>query len=671
MRPSAEDAALHHIRRQFRLQRRAALIGLAIAGATSAFVMLIGSCALHCRHSEWLAQNLPLRESVLQNSAAFFLRELQGWRPIDGGTRITGIERLPEPGEIFFGRIQGTPVLLRRLRMDAALEQSPMRLLGFCPRTLGSCTIFTTGGQRVQGAQMSLPAVPQGPEWLERGWWSAPPSSVHPVANTNLVVVVQGGAASGIASFLFLSLLGSVAIAVAAFGFALRTMAFPMRKTVKSILEHFRQISIGDFRSHIPPATVEELQPIVGALNEATDELQFRENRILAIQKNLESVLKVTTTMALLPHPEHIVRVAVKSILANLGLPPGASARVVLLPDMQTASQTYAFAINDQGKVLDAPAGDDQTPPRGDHQLSIPLLRQGKTVGSLMIQAPYSILLHQEQEHFLKSLAASIAVMLENVRQRERIRGMTKLELEMETAAAIQQTLVAAHPEIPDITIATAYRPALRVAGDWYASHYDARNDRAMFCIGDATGHGVAPALVAATVSGAFSAIQSLLEQETRTLEEHVQLTVSHLDQVLACAAKGRICMTCLVFAIEPGTGKCAVMNRGHRQLLRAGERVHALCAHGDALGDSGGRPADLRLLQLDPGDLLIAYSDGLVENRGPDGSQLSGRRFRQAIQEGRTSPRVLVSHVLGLADGIWQDRPLDDDVTLLCVRWR
>jgi serine phosphatase RsbU (regulator of sigma subunit) len=89
-------------------------------------------------------------------------------------------------------------------------------------------------------------------------------------------------------------------------------------------------------------------------------------------------------------------------------------------------------------------------------------------------------------------------------------------------------------------------------------------------------------------------------------------------------------------------------------------------------LGDIGTGEIDVRTRSLQPGDRLLCYTDGLVDARGPDGSQFGVERLVDTVERARDDTHVLAEalrrlmHTLGaFRDDVWRD-----DATLVMVHW-
>jgi serine phosphatase RsbU (regulator of sigma subunit) len=122
-------------------------------------------------------------------------------------------------------------------------------------------------------------------------------------------------------------------------------------------------------------------------------------------------------------------------------------------------------------------------------------------------------------------------------------------------------------------------------------------------------------------------------------------------------------------------TGRVRMLNAGHpRPLLLRGMRniAEVECERGLPLG-VGDAPDSVTELSLEPGDGLLFYSDGVTEARAADGEEFGEERLADMVVKvaasGETAPELMRRLTHAVLDH--QDEGLDDDATLLLIRWR
>ena len=250
---------------------------------------------------------------------------------------------------------------------------------------------------------------------------------------------------------------------------------------------------------------------------------------------------------------------------------------------------------------------------------------------------------------------------------------LKRLEIELQTAKAVQQMLIPASPprNIPGLDLATSYVPAGETGGDWLGFLHNPHNHELSILIGDVTGHGVGPALI---VAGAFSvvstidtmraiidgvgadtvsAVQSQLDAQLRrrildTIADPRSL-LHVLDSVIQKMGKQKMLMTFFASVYDYESRILRFANAGHCLPILIGEKeiksasrssrrlpARQLVARGNQLGMASTDPSarEIRSQQLEPGDLLVYYTDGLIENSNREGQQCDARRLTAWLTE-------------------------------------
>jgi sigma-B regulation protein RsbU (phosphoserine phosphatase) len=269
---------------------------------------------------------------------------------------------------------------------------------------------------------------------------------------------------------------------------------------------------------------------------------------------------------------------------------------------------------------------------------------------------------------YFTTLSRQISTALRTARLHLDSLERARLEQSLETASLVQANLMPQVPgDFPGFELFGWYRAAERTSGDFY-DFFRTRGGRLGVVVGDVTGHGPASALITSTA-------QASLRGTMRVLEDPCQ-ALTMLNQDLAERMDAGLFVTLFLALLEPA-GAVRVINAGHSPPLvwrRASGAIEALSGNGPALGMVDDFEfAEVVSLDLDAGDVLLAFSDGLTEARAceaPD--ELFGDdRLRRALE--RAAPRAasareltetIVAEVLEFARG-----NREDDMTVVAVR--
>jgi len=240
------------------------------------------------------------------------------------------------------------------------------------------------------------------------------------------------------------------------------------------------------------------------------------------------------------------------------------------------------------------------------------------------------------------------------------------LRKELEVASAVQSTLVpsASVVELPGVRLAGHFSPATQCGGDWWG-HYTAPDGRVLIVIGDVTGHGVGSAMITAAAKGAATALVTLLKERL-----DLQSLLKIMNTAIQDAARGRFFMTCFASIYEPRTRSLSFANAGHTFPYlfegRSGNLV-SLGARGNILGDTSASEYETKQIKINTDDVVVWYTDGLVECEGPRGDEFGEKRFRSSIrQHAHLPPDQARDQITQHAVQFYGEVPQKDDITLI-----
>lgn len=283
--------------------------------------------------------------------------------------------------------------------------------------------------------------------------------------------------------------------------------------------------------------------------------------------------------------------------------------------------------------------------------VALPLLSAGQPIGALRFTFSAARDISDEEKVFLEALAGQCALALERAKLFER---------EHRTAEALQASLL---PEDQGISMQAFYRSGtqhVQVGGDWYDA-FPLPDGRIAGVLGDVMGKGIKAATGMSRVRNALRALAFSMPEPADVL--------TGLDRMFD-ATEGLDQVTTLVyFVLDPETGQIDLSNAGHPPPLVVGENTEPwlLAAEPDTpLGVSSERGHHKFFVQ--PGNTVVLYSDGLVENRKravATGLEELVTVASQARPEVVGDPQHMLQY---LVEGMLAGYEQDDDVTLLAV---
>src|SRR6266702_5450312 len=302
--------------------------------------------------------------------------------------------------------------------------------------------------------------------------------------------------------------------------------------------------------------------------------------------------------------------------------------------------------------------------PETRSELAIPMLHKGKIIGVLDLESAQLNAFNEEHVQTLSILAANLAISLENARLYEQVaRDEARLERDLQAAKRIQGALIRPVPsEDYGLDMAARYLSARAVGGDLY-DFLRYGPQQLGVALGDVSGKGTAAALYGAVAIGI---LRSLLQQKLQPAE-----MLRQMNQ-LACERRieGRFMTLCFA-TWQKGRRKLRIANAGQSQpLLWKGGRCDKVKLEGFPLGIYDDISYDEWSVTLDPGDILVLYSDGLTEAAGPDGQFYGSGRLCKAVSEhAQNAAAELADFILSDIEWFTKGAPLADDRALLVLK--
>ena len=259
-------------------------------------------------------------------------------------------------------------------------------------------------------------------------------------------------------------------------------------------------------------------------------------------------------------------------------------------------------------------------------------------------------------------LAATLLFFLLTLELRDKL----SLKGDLEVARQIQFGLLPFEPYLKDgVSICTAMRPANTVGGDYF-DVIELGEGRLAVAVGDVAGKGMPAALLMALLQGS---LRTLLSAGLRGEE-----LVAKLNAHLCSNIPSNRLITLFYGELDPAAGRLRYVNAGHNPpfLLSPGRDPVRLCATAMALGVTAEAEFQAMTLELEPGDRLVLYTDGVTEAEDALDREYGDARLGAWLQASRERPaRALIDGVIAeVLEHCGNARPRDD-MTLLCLERR
>ena len=297
--------------------------------------------------------------------------------------------------------------------------------------------------------------------------------------------------------------------------------------------------------------------------------------------------------------------------------------------------------------------------------LTLPLVDHDVLVGVMQVLNKADGIFDESDEALATVLAAQCAVALQRVRMTAALIEGEKMRQELEMARVVQMsTLPAVMPNLPGYDLFGTFRPASLTGGDTF--DLTVIDQGVLIVLGDATGHGIAPAL-------SVTQMHAMLRMAFR-LGADLETAFTQVNNQLAATLADDRFITAFIGLLDVD---------GHRMRFHSGGQAPILhfraatgdCAHHDptsfplaAMPLSSLRPAIE--LDLAPGDILVLLSDGIYEYHDAHGEQFGERRVEQVVADHCGKPMAELSAILQEAVRAFaQGAPQEDDITIVLVK--
>lgn len=298
--------------------------------------------------------------------------------------------------------------------------------------------------------------------------------------------------------------------------------------------------------------------------------------------------------------------------------------------------------------------------------LCAPMLVQDRLIGVVYVDtAMRSGNFTESDLQLLNAVARQAGVAIENARLYKVAVEKGRLERELQMAREIQESLLPRRmPEFPGYEVAARWRSAREVAGDFYDLFMLEQNTLSLV-IADVSDKGAPAALFMAS---ARSMIRSHAFAGMSPLE-----TLGRTNDLIQEDTDSGMFVT-VYYSLLRSDGSSIHVNAGHNppMIYRHAEReVQLMPRGGRAIGWFPDNPLQTVELQLQPGDVMVYYTDGLTDAENRIGEPFGEQRLKLVLQAVATqSADMILQHVVEAVDSFCKGTPAFDDLTLCVVRY-
>jgi len=299
--------------------------------------------------------------------------------------------------------------------------------------------------------------------------------------------------------------------------------------------------------------------------------------------------------------------------------------------------------------------------------LLVPLMFQEKLIGLIALGDKKSGKFYNREDiDLLKTLSNQGAVAIENARLFQENLEKQRMEEELNIARDLQLSMLPSdNPEISKFDIAATSKPAMEVGGDFY-DFIDVGKGKDGFIVGDVTGKSVSGALV---MSASRSVFRMLSEEDLNVAETMVRANKRIKKDIIT-----GMFVALLYAVLDSESGEVKMCSAGQTQPIylsaQTGE-VELIETVGDTfpLGILDEADYAETTIQLNPGDKIVFYTDGIVEAMDENKNMFGFDRLLEVIgNSAAMSAEELLQKILTSVDQYAGDVHQHDDLTVIVV---
>ncbi len=313
---------------------------------------------------------------------------------------------------------------------------------------------------------------------------------------------------------------------------------------------------------------------------------------------------------------------------------------------------------------------------RLDIRTAVPMRTRTEVMGILLLGPPGDDRLPGPADrHVLRSCADQFALMMENARLTARVVGQEALRRDLALAAEVQKRLLPSSPPSASIAEFAAFSvPARSIGGDYY-DFIQVGDQRIGVALADVSGKGVAAALIMSVVQASLRIIASDGDISLPRL-------AARMNEFLYRTTPGNKYATFFYAQVDGDRRQLRYVNAGHNPpyLVRAGQKrsdgtdsdlsLQELTIGGAVVGMLPGMSYEEATVDLCPGDVLLAYTDGVTEAHSPDSEEFGEDRLKALLSEVAHLPAEKIRERISTELRDWiKDAEQYDDLTFVVMK--
>jgi len=349
----------------------------------------------------------------------------------------------------------------------------------------------------------------------------------------------------------------------------------------------------------------------------------------------------------------------------------GASAKGDGAQRLQISATILEYVLKEKRAVLSRDALSDERFTSSESIMEIamrsvmcaPLMCEGEVLGFILLDAQrISRSFDEEGLTLLAGIANQAALSIANARLHKRLVTQERLDRDLRNARRIQSSFLPDEPpRVPGYRFVNWYGAALEVGGDFF-DFIELPGGRVVVVVGDVSGKGITAALMMAKMTTNVRFFAGTLAEPGVLLHK--------LNEVALRSATDMF-VTVLIMALDYEDHTIHIANAGHchPMVLRANGVAERLeCESGFPVGIAEQADFPESVVSVEPGDVLCAFTDGIIEAMSESNEQFGYGRLGEALKAGKGSPDQAVKQVQRAIRNHAGSAAQSDDLTLVCL---
>ena len=299
-------------------------------------------------------------------------------------------------------------------------------------------------------------------------------------------------------------------------------------------------------------------------------------------------------------------------------------------------------------------------------EIAVPIIKNNKAIGALDVESDHLSAFDNHHLEILQFFADAAAISLEKAILHHQILEKKKLEEQMQIAKDVQLSLLPSQPpKIEGYDIASICIPTFEIGGDYF-DYIKLDEKNFGIIIADVSGDGIPAALI-------MSAFRALLFNQIKTYNNPAEL-MTVLNKLIPEVSRKRDFITSVYAKLNLKDHNFYYSNCGHHPplLVRADGKLELLDRGGAALNILPDTKYDSELVNINPGDQIIFYTDGVTEVFDGKSKEYGFERLKKVVMDSKDNTAAeMIDKIVQSTKNFSNSDLYRDDFTIIVLKRR